>query len=146
MSDRLVSQRTIVQVKRVLDGLTERGFDFRELLYESGFPDWFIKQAYQRYARNWIEILWDLRSGAFFYHPTGHFDDEEYTIVPHGPLPHGDAAQLGELFIRKLAAFAVVRLRQISPMYSALADSLPRSLQLDGFDVDRANVKLVPVE
>jgi hypothetical protein len=146
MPERVISQRTIVQVKRVLAGLTERGVDFRDLFYESGFPDWFIRQVNERYARNWIEVFWSLRSGAFFYHPTGHFDDEEYTIVPNGPLSHFEATELGEQFIRKLAAFAFVRLHQVPPMYSALAESLPRSLQLDGFDVDRANMKLVLLE
>lgn len=146
MPEQLVSQRTIVQVTRVLDGLGERGFDFRYVFYESNFPDWFIRQVQQRYARNWIEIFWGLRSGEFFYHPTGHFDDEEHTIVPNGPLSHFEAAQLGELFIRKLAAFAFVRLHDVPAKYAALTESLPRSLQLDGFDVDKVNAKLIPLE
>jgi hypothetical protein len=139
----LVSQRTITHVKRVLDGLSEV-HDRRELLYENNFPDWFIRQA-QRYAWNWMDVLWDLRSGAFF--TIQHYlNEEDGSIVPNGPLSQTDALDLGELFIRKLAAVSVVSLDQVPSRLFQSVQSLPRLLQLDGFGVDKAKVKLVPME
>jgi hypothetical protein len=143
MTRRILSQRTVTQVKRVLDGLGGM-HDRRDLLYEHDFPDWFIRQT-QRYAWNWIEVLWDLRSGTFFY-TENHFADEDDTIIPNGPLAQSDAIELGELFIRKLAALAVVFLPELPSRTIPIVQSLPRLLQLDGFDVDRAKVKLVLLE
>ena len=57
-----------------------------------------------------------------------------------------DATDLGELLIRKLAAICVVLLPDLPAKVSDLAQSLPRSLQLDGFAVDKTKVKLVLLE
>ena len=143
---RAVSQRSIGALKRVLDALFDRRSDVRETLYESGFPDWFIQQVASRYAWNWLEVLWGLRRGRFFYAADSPFGDEIDTIVPNGALSQMDASELGEVLIRKLAAFAVASSRRIPSQYSALGDALSRSLQLDGFGVDKVKLKLVSLE
>jgi hypothetical protein len=131
-------------VKKVLEALSTRK-DMRDHLYENDLPAWFIRQANQRYAWNWLEALMDLRNGQFFYPPHSH--DEVDTIVPDDDafsrLPPKD---LGEVLIRKLAAVAFVSLHEIPAASFGLTESLPRSLQLDGYDVDEINVRLVPLE
>jgi len=146
MVDRLVSQRTIVQVKRVLDGLMTNN-DMKEVLYEQGLPDWFLQRVIQRYEWNWMEVLWDLRNGKFFYTSASYYSEEINTIVPEeDPFSLLDPTELGEGLIKKLAAVCVVLSPHLPSRLSDLFYSLPRSLQLDGFDVDKINVKLVPLE
>jgi hypothetical protein len=134
-------------VKKVLEALKPRK-DMRDLLYENNLPDWFVRQVNQRYAWNWTEALWDLRSGQFFYPSNNFLADEVETIVPDGPFSGLDPRNLGELLIRKLAAVAFVSLHELPAFSSSsdLAQSLPRSLQIDGFDVDRTNVRLILLE
>jgi hypothetical protein len=149
MDDRVVlSQRTVVQVKRVLDALMAMKNDMREVLYEQGMPDWFVRQVNQRYAWNWIEALWDLRSGAFFNRSQSYsyLSEESDSIVPEGLFSHFHPPDLGEILIRKLAAVCVVLLPSLPSSFYNQAQSLPRLLQLDGFDVDKVNVRLVPLE
>jgi hypothetical protein len=66
--------------------------------------------------------------------------------VPEGPFSELAPTDLGELLIRKLAAICVVLLPDLPAKFYNVAQSLPRSLQLDGYDVDKANVRLVPLE
>ena len=146
MDDRCVlSQRTVVQVKRVLEALMTRN-DMREVLYEQGLPDWFVRRVSQHYAWNWMEALWDLRGGKFFYTSQSYLTEEDDTIVPGGPFSELAPTDLGELLIRKLAAVCVVLLPNLPSKFYDQAQPLPRSLQLDGYDVDKANVRLVPLE
>lgn len=148
MDDRVVlSQRTVVQVKRVLEGLMASKSDMRDVLYENNMPDWFVRQVSQRYAWNWMEALWDLRGGTFFYPTNSIYSKEISTIVPEDHPSSGlHPKDLGEVLIRKLAAVCVVLLPTLPTKFYNQALSLPRSLQLDGYDVDKANVKLVPLE
>jgi hypothetical protein len=142
----VLSQRTVVQVSKVLDVLGKRG-DMRELLYENDLPDWFVRQVYQRYAWNWMEALMDLRNGQFFYPTSDYLADEVDTIVPDDdPFARLTPRDAGEVLIRKLAAVAFVLLPEIPSRSNELSHSLPRSLQLDGYDVDKANIVLVPLE
>ncbi len=148
-----VSQRTIADVALVLERMTPTGIDFRIALYGAGFPDWFIRQAVQRYARNWIKVLMDLRNGEFFFHP--NIPDDE-TILPES-MQHSNPDDLGERLIQKMAAFAYVNLSRLPQTLGRLggiktiqqhplAKKLPRSLELDGFSVDSEKVELVPLE
>lgn len=147
MPDKVVSQRTIANVKRVFDGLTDNGTDFRDALYENGFPDWFIRQVYHKYRLNWMEVQWGLRNGTFFYVQTGPYAYYRQTILPERLLDV-DQTKLGEVLIQKLAAFAFVKLNELphEVKYLAIRQNLPRSLELDGFDVNREKIELVPLE
>jgi hypothetical protein len=141
-----VSPKTIANVKRVFDGLAGRVSDFRDLLYEHNFPEWFIQQVYV-YARNWMDILWALRNGRFFYPSSNMFAEDMETILPE-ELSDANLTELGEFFIQKLAAFAFVYLDQLPSTYTDvnLRKTLPRALELDGFAVDTEKVELVPLE
>jgi len=121
--------------------------DMRDVLYEQGMPDWFVRQVSQRYGWNWMDALWDLRAGTFFDPPNSIFSEEISTIIPEDhPLSHLHLADVGEVLIRKLAAVCAVLLPSLPTKFYNQALSLPRSLQLDGYDVDKANVILVPLE
>jgi hypothetical protein len=148
MNDRIVlSQRTVTQVKRVLDGLVTAKNDMREVLYEQGMPDWFVRQASQRYAWNWMEVLWDLRRGTFFYSSQSYLNEDSDSIIPEGDaLSLRTPADSGEILIRKLAAVCVVLSLELPSRLYSISQPLVRSLQLDGYDVDQVNVRLVPLE
>ena len=78
-----------------------------------------------------------LRRGAFFYSNSTYATPGE-TIIPEQRFLEPERAKvLGEYFIQKLAAFACTL---------ASSDSLMRSIQLDGFDLDTAKLKLIPLE
>jgi hypothetical protein len=82
-----------------------------------------------------MKILMDMRDGRFFFcHNT--LSTSRQSIVSRY-LSDDDAKSLGEDLIQRLAAYA-----------STLPESadLRRSLQLDGFHVDRENLRLVPLE
>jgi len=131
-----VSQRSIVAITRVVNLFANRTLNYAEILYEHEFPDWFIGQATQRYDWTWPSLLIDLRRGTFFFVRDGI--GGTVSIVPGHPHPaQGDAAAWGESLIQRLAAFAATL---------PGSEELVRSLQLDGFDVDKANWKLVSLE
>jgi hypothetical protein len=66
--------------------------------------------------------------------------------VTHDPHWDGDLVSFGEFYIQKLAAFATP-LGSISRGKTTFtSETVMRSLQLDGFDVDKTNLKLVPLE
>ena len=137
MAEKKLSQKTIVEVTRVFNTFTNRTINYGEMLYERDFPGWFIAQAEQRHGWNWPTILLDLRAGTFFYVRTGiGFVDSIITGHEH-TLSEDQASLLGEGFIRKLAAFATTLPE---------SESLLRSLQLDGFEVNKEKLKLVPLE
>jgi hypothetical protein len=132
-----VSQRSIVAMTRVFDVFLNRTINYGEILYEHDFPDWFIAQATQRHDWNWPSLLIDLRRGTFCF--VRDRIGGTRCIVPLDIPIHteGDAAVLGEVFIQRLAAFATTL---------PGSEELLRSLQLDGFDVDKVKWKLVPLE
>ena len=138
MADKRVSQKTIVELARALREHANRtGINYVELLYAQGFRDWFIAQAAQRHMWDWMSILVDLRRGSFFYLRTRL--GSEQSIVPgyEHILFEDQAMLLGESLIQKLAAFASTL---------STSDSLLRSHQLDGFEVNKEKLKLVPLE
>src|SRR2546427_446497 len=137
VAEKKLSQKTIVEVTRVFNTFTNRTINYGEMLYERDFPDWFIAQAEQRHGWNWPSILLDLRRGTFFYVRTGiGFVDSIITGHEH-TLSEDQASLLGEGFIRKLAAFATTL---------PGGESLLRSLQLDGFEVNKEKLRLVALE
>ena len=107
--------------------------DFAEVCYEKDFPDWFVIHAESQYEWDWKHILIDLRNTAFFFPSASILGD---SIVGEF-LSEADAALKGEALIRKLAALASTL---------PTGESVLRSLQLDGFDVDKNNLRLVPLE
>lgn len=125
-------------MSRFLPVFFNRRSDVRETLYENGLPDWFIRRA-QQYAANWIEILWNLRDGSFFFPPSNIYAEEIKPLegVTSDPHWHDDPVDFGEFYIQKLAAFICTQ---------SGSDSVLRSLQLDGFELDKANLRLVPIE
>jgi hypothetical protein len=137
MADRYVSQRTIVAIARVFDVFVNRTLNYGEILYENNFPDWFVSQAEQRHDWNWPHLLIDLRRGSFFFVPQFGGGLDISIVTGHQLLSQSDAKEFGEYFIKKLAAFA-----------TTLPDSeqLVRSLQLDGFEVNKTKLRLVPLE
>jgi hypothetical protein len=108
--------------------------NYTETLYANNFRDWFVRHAGEFYRWNWTRILIDMRNGRFFQNPYSYGASSSITGEY---LSETSAKGLGEFLIQRLAAFA-----------TALPSGEPvlRSLQLDGFDVDRANLKLVPLE
>jgi hypothetical protein len=158
-TERVVSQRTIVRVKKILASLKDAGNNMTDLLYEHGLPDWFIRQISGHYGWHWMNAFWDLRSGNFFF-TSGPYSDESESIVPEH-FSNVEPTDLGEAMIRKLAATCVVVLEDIrkgikvgkrgatAPLASWVlrdSESLVRSLQLDGFGVDKKSLKLVSLE
>jgi hypothetical protein len=142
-----VSQRSIGAMSRILPFFFNGRSDVRETLYENGFPDWFVRRS-QQYAGQWLEILMDLRKGTFFYPPNNAYVEEYETIegVTDDPRWDGDLASFGEFYIQKLAAFASTLGALSRGRITVTSEPLLRSLQLDGFDVDKANLRLVPLE
>jgi hypothetical protein len=134
MAETRLSQKTIVEVTRVFNVFINRPINYGEVLYERDFPDWFVAQAEQRYGWHWPSMLLDLRKGTFFYVRSRIGSQEN--IVGRDYLAEDDAKMLGERLIQKLAAFA-----------STLpgSESLERSLQLDGFEVNKEKLRLVAI-
>jgi len=133
-----VSQRSIGAMSRFLSLLFDRRSDVRETLYENDFPDWFVRRL-QQYAAQWLEMLMDLRKGAFFFAPSNIYVEDYEAIegVTDDPHWNDDPVDIGEFYIQKLAAFICTQ---------PGSDSVLRSLQLDGFDVDTNRLKLVTLE
>jgi hypothetical protein len=128
-----VSQKTIVEVMRVLREYgSTRGPDFTEICYGNNLPDWFVIHAESHYEWDWKHILIDLRNTAFFFPSASVLGD---SILGEFVSPH-DVRVFGEAVIQKLAALATV----------LGGESVLRSLQLDGFDVDKEKLILVPLE
>ena len=131
-----VSQRSIVATIRVLNANAVRNLvNYIDLLYERDFPDWFIYKA-TRTHWDWRSILIELRSRRFMYQTDGI--GSTVSIIPRNPhLSEVDAVNYSEFFIGRLAAFGCTL---------PDSDSLRRSLELDGFEVDEENLRLVPIE
>ena len=133
MSEKVLSQRTLVAVMRSLGAY---GSIMVELLYEHDFPEWFIKHADTHYHFDWQDIIMDIRSTQFFF-PHDHFGRPGESITDQPDLSQGEAQVIGEACLGRLAALA-----------STLPDGEPvsRSLQLDGFDVNKQQLELVPID
>src|SRR5258708_3296254 len=130
-----VSQKTMVEAMRVLRERAAGGnVNPMELLYEHGFADWVVKHARGAYGWNWTEILIDMRNGRFFFNQNTYTSQNSIT---GDYLSKDDAQGMGEWLIQKLIALAVV----LSP-----SEPLLRSLQWDGFDVNKDKLTLVPLE
>lgn len=82
----------------------------------------------------------DLRRGKFFFPSNVMYAEEIETIegvTDDHPDWAGDPVELGDFYIQRLTAFVCSQ---------PGSDSVLRSLQLDGFDVDKTNLRLVPIE
>lgn len=81
----------------------------------------------------------DLRKGTFFFPPDNVYADalEPIEGVTADPNWDGEPTHLGEHYIQMLAAFVCTQ---------SGSESVLRSLQLDGFEVDKANLRLVSIE
>jgi hypothetical protein len=136
MADRVVSQKTIIELKKVFEIFVNRQLNYSDLLYANDFPDWFVIQA-QQLGWDWSNILLGLRRGGFFFRE--EFGMGPSSIVPNRKydLTEAEALSWGEVLIRRLTAFATKLPR---------SEPLLRSLQLDGFDVDKDQLRLVPLE
>jgi hypothetical protein len=131
-----ISQKSIIEVKQVFGAPINRILNYSDLLYAKNFPDWFVIHATQQYSWDWTAMLIELRRGTFFF--VQDITGWQQTIVTdHAGLSPEDAKLWGEAYIQKLAAFATTL---------AGSEGLRRSLQLDGFEVDKDRLKLVPLE
>ena len=135
-----VSQKTIVELMRALREYRpprtdlEAPANYIELLYANDFPDWFVSHADYFYAWNWRKILMDMRTGRFFFLST--YSSSVNIVTGEKYLSEDSAKALGESLIQRLAAFATTL---------PTGESVLRSLQLDGFDVNWEKLALVPL-
>jgi len=141
-----ISQRSIGEMGRLLVKLFNHRSDVREILCDGNFPSWLIQRS-QEYAGNWLGILWGLQNGTFFFPHAGM--TRPIAGVMDDPLfDELGFDSIGDFYVEKLAAF-VVRLTNSDPppgITSLNSDRLRRLLQLDGFDVDEENIRLIPLE
>jgi hypothetical protein len=141
MAAKSLSQKTIVELMcalRELSGHTpdlEVPLNYTELLYARDFPSWFVTHAENFYHWNWQRILFELRDGRFFF---SQYSQDSHSIAG-GCLSEAEAKRWGELFIQRLAVLATLTTLPTG-------ESVLRSLQLDGFDVDMKKLRLVPLE
>jgi hypothetical protein len=125
-----VSQKTLVEIMRAM---RKSGFNLGEALYEHDFPGWFVTHAGSCYGWDWQNILIALRNGHFF-DPPGYFSDVSIT----GEYLTGAQKRVhGEWIIQRLAAFSTTL---------PAGEPVSRSLQLDGYDVDKKKLTLVRLE
>jgi len=110
--------------------------DLGELLYENDFPDWFVTHSRSHYNFDWAQIQPAVRNTQFFF-PHNCFGGPGDNIRDQPYLSKEDAAAMGETLLQRLAALAATL-----PEGEAVA----RSLELDGFQVDKTNLRLVPLD
>jgi hypothetical protein len=107
-----------------------------DLLYEHDFPDWFVIHSRSQYNFDWREILPAVRNTQFFF-PHNYFAAPGANITGQPYLSKQDAESLGEGLLQRLAAL-VATLPE--------GEAVGRSLELDGFQVDGKNLRLVPFD
>lgn len=107
--------------------------NYLELIFGHGLPHWFVNQAQSWYQWNWRSIFLSLVSGSFFS-SNSYFSNESITGEY---LSEPQAKRLGRNVIAKLVAIAATL---------STGDEVTRSLELDGFTVDRDRVALVPIQ
>ena len=134
-----ISQKTIVQLMRAFRDYGTVGSEldeapnFAEELYEQDFPDWFVTHAKTYYGWHWREILTDLRNGRFFFPSNSSLGGS----ILGEFLSEAEAIRTGEFIMQRLASFATTL---------PTGESVLRSLQLDGFDVNLEKLALIPLE
>jgi hypothetical protein len=134
-----ISQRTLVAVMRALreHGTSahelEEPPDPYELLFENDFPDWFVIHARSEYGFDWREILPAVRNTQFFF-PHNPFGPPGANITDEPYLDGAKATVIGERLLQRLAALAVTLPE---------GEQVARSLELDGFQVDKKNLRLL---
>lgn len=142
MPGKQISQRTLVSVMRALreHGTAahelEEPPDLGELLYENDFPDWFVTHSRSQYGFDWAQILPAVRNTQFFF-PHTYFGGPGTNITGRSYLSKEDALVLGETLLEHLAALAATL---------PTGEAVERSLELDGFQIDRKNLRLVPLD
>ncbi|MHB8217090.1 MAG: hypothetical protein ACYDDS_13525 [Candidatus Sulfotelmatobacter sp.] len=125
-----------MQAKYVFQNVYNKHLNYGDRLYENNFPDWFVIHVASDYSGDWTAIFVELRRGTFFF--SDDITGFRTSIVRNcSLLSDTEARVLGEHYIQKLVAFACTL---------SGSEGLVRSLQLDGFDVDKSNLKLVPLE
>jgi len=107
-----------------------------ELLYEHDFPDWFVTHSRSQYSLDWSQILPAVRNTQFFF-PHTYFGGPGTNITGQPYLTKQDAESLGEGLLQRLAALAATLPE---------GEAVGRSLELDGFQVDEKNLRLVPFD
>ncbi len=127
------SQRTMVRVMEVLEGHGGK-VNMSRFLYEHEFEDWFVIHAESYYYFDWQRILMALRNTQFFYPSTTYFSSNS---ILGKPLSRSDAEVLGECLIQRLAALATTFQN---------GETVARSLEIDGFQVNQEKLSLVPLE
>ena len=137
-----LSQKTLVrlmeligQADKMITGDSQYTY-WSRILYEYDFPDWFIEIAAPNLFFDWDRLIRELRKKSFFYGEDG------YLVSPQD-LSLEDVPEAAENFLEKLAAIAVIR---IAPQYSLDSDQLIRSIENDGYTIDKDAVQLVPAE
>lgn len=129
-----LSQKTLVRMMEVLSNLFWTHDRLYNFLYEHDFPDWFVTHARTHYDFNWQRILVDLRNTRFFF--PGDFADSSHNITGDY-LGEREAVAAAEVLILKLAGLTATLQR---------AEALRNALQLDGYAVDAASNRLIPLE
>ena len=138
----MLSQRTLVAVMRALreHGTAahelEEPPNIGELLYEHDFPHWFVTHSRAQYGLDWGQILPAMRSTEFFF-PHTYFGAPGTNITGQPYLSREDAGSLGEALVQRLAALAATLPE---------GEGVARSLELDGFQVDQRNLRLVAID
>jgi hypothetical protein len=133
-----LSQRTLVRLMDVLEAQTtvtsdmQRGFDFYPWLYEHDFPHWFVTHAQSNYLFEWRRIIVDLRNGEFFFAGNSWFSGGVGSILGHY-LDKSEAIELGATLLERLTVLATTL---------DDAESLKRSLEVDGLEPDVKTLKL----
>lgn len=105
--------------------------DFK-FLYGHGLPDWFVHEC-SRVGFQWQWILVGLRNTNFLYAERGT------NITDRVRLPSNEAEEIGEELLQKLAAVAAC-------LPKGTGRAVEYSLQLDGYEVDKRWLRLIPLE
>jgi len=120
----------------------EAGWTFwSRTLFEHNIPDWIVQHAESHYHYDWDRLLKAFHSGQFFVTEYGPIASErECPREAYGPM--------GEAVLGVIAAILVNDdFGPKGPLSGQLkTEPLVRALEHDGFRVDRANVRLIPVE
>jgi len=142
MPRKMVSQRSLVAVMRALREYLSSSHELEEppniieFLYEHDFPDWFITHARTQYSFEWREIIPAIRNTQFFF-PHTYFSGPGANITGKPYLSPEEAVTLSEELLQRLTAAA-----------STLPDgeAVVRSLELDGFRVNKEELRLIPFD
>lgn len=139
---RTLSQRTIAKAVQSLREYQNeqvrtlsRVPEFGIMLYERDFPDWLVTHAESEYGWEWLKIFMDLRNGRFLFPSGSYFNDDSITGKF---LTEGEALILGRAYAGRLVAFA--------SLLAPEGESVTRSLELDGYSVNKNTLALIHFE